>query len=93
MTLAELRRSAQIAWVGIDDTTPAGHFAVMANVLDTECTYLFAGMPDDEQSQAVGRIEHGRPTLAYRGDGLKGGRLLSHGSDPHPFNAMIRETS
>jgi hypothetical protein len=93
MTLAELRRSAQIVWVGIDDDVPPGHFVAVADVLGISTSYLLAGNLQDEDAKVVGRIEHIYPPCAYRGNGLKGGRLLSHGSDPNPFNAMIRETS
>jgi len=93
-TLADIRRHADQypAPATVDDDTPDGHFLVAARVLGIVTTYLCVGAPNVGDAVIVGRIEwHDATTAwAYRGSGIKGGRLLTGWIDSaEAFAAMV----
>lgn len=73
-----------------DGNTPEGHFAATSKILGVVTTYLLRGtVVGDPDAPIVGRVEiqeqnigteHYR-AVAYRGDRLKGGELVSNFRD------------
>jgi hypothetical protein len=64
----------RLAWEGVDDTTPPGHFLVAAVVLGETRTYLLAGKVGDPTAPVLGRVDSdGRTRTGYIGGRLLGG--------------------
>jgi hypothetical protein len=90
-TFAYLRKAGRQCRPFIDDTIPAGHFALTTEILGVTATYLLSGVLGDPAAPIVGRIEHhATRSIAYRGNRIGGGvPLPAQSGSAAAFRLMV----